>query len=148
LIDRSKALSHVAFQDKDGLGVVFGSLPAKGSESVEGLMRAFPYSTGVGISDKGPIKERIEDTIDGVMEEAVSHAGLMNRTGFWVRDTEGMVGTVGIGFVYEVTMKREDIVHQVQFECLHVLFLGLASYELLPGLEEIFGRDDIIVSET
>ena len=110
-------------------------------------MHPFIHSTRVGISDERPIKEWIEDTIESMVEEPVSHGCFVNMAGFGVGDTKGMIGTMHIGFGHQVTMESQNIIHQVQFKLFYIFFLCFPSFELLPGLEEIFRRNDIMIGE-
>ena len=68
-----------------------------------------------------------------------------NVAWFRVVDLEGFVGAVSICFVFQIAVERENVVHQVMLEILHILFLSLAADELLPRREEIFDGDDILV---
>jgi hypothetical protein len=43
-------------------------------------------------------------------------------------------------------MKQNDITHQVAFEFLHVFPFPFSFYEFSPSFEQIWERDDIIVS--
>lgn len=77
-----------------GSCVVFGNDIAEFSESVYGFMHAFVFLAGKRIRDKLFIKKRIKDSVNRVMQQPVSHAGLMNIPGLWVIDFELLIGAV------------------------------------------------------
>lgn len=64
---------------------------------------------------------------------------------FGVGDAKGVVETMFVRSGHQVTMQGEDVIHEMEFKLLYVFFLGLASHEFFPSLEEIFWRNDIMV---
>lgn len=110
-------------------------------------MSPFLLTARIGISDEGTIEEGVEDTVESTVEETVSDTRFMNMARFGVGDTERVIGSMSVCLPDKVVVEREDIVHEMEFKFLHVLFFGLAPHEPFPGFEEIFGRDDMIVSE-
>ncbi len=68
-------------------------------------MDSFIISAGIGISDKEPVEERIEDAIDGTMDYSVSHSRFMDISWLWVGNIEGFVTRVVIGLERELSME-------------------------------------------
>jgi hypothetical protein len=62
-------------------------------------MGTFVVPAGVGVVDETGIKIRIEDAVDGVVNEAVSHTSFVDVSTFWVGDDEVFVATVGVGVI-------------------------------------------------
>jgi hypothetical protein len=52
---------------------------------------------------------------------------------------------VAVRLLFQISMKREDIVHQAMLELLHITLSTLSAHELFPRREEILHRDDILV---
>ena len=91
------------------------------------------------------VEEWIELAVEGVVEEAVAYGGFMDVAGFWVVHFEVFVAAVGIGASGEVAVEREDVVHQIALEILHVVASAFPSQEFSPCLKEILDRDDIVI---
>lgn len=109
-------------------------------------MRSLIHSTRIRISDERPIKERVKDTVEGMVEEPVSHRGFVDMAGFGVGDTKGVILSMYIRFGHQVTMESQNVIHEAELKLLYIFFLCFPSLELLPGFKEIFGRNDIMVS--
>ena len=79
------------------------------------------------------------------MEKAVAHACLVYIARLRIANPEMLIAAMAISAVCEIPVQGEDVRHQVALERLHVLLLALATYELFPGREQVFERNDILV---
>jgi len=53
----------------------------------------------------------VENAVDSVMKQTVPNESFVNISGFGVRDFEGLIGAMGVGFGLEVEMQRNNITH-------------------------------------
>lgn len=146
LVDTRKALPHVALEDPDGLRTITRNLTREGPEPIERFVRALPISTGVRVGNKRPIEEGIQNAVDRMMHESVSDGGFVDIARLRIVHLERLVAARLVGFVLQVLVQGEEVVHEVQFEGLDVWLIFLSFQKLLPRREEIVGRDDIMVS--
>ena len=79
------------------------------------------------------------------MQESISNRSFVDISGLGIRDVEGVIGAVGVGFVFQIIMQRKDIIHQVKLEFLDIFLISLTFQKFFPCFENIFKRDDIII---
>ncbi len=77
--------------------------------------------------DKAFIEVRVEDSIDSMVQKSVSYRSLVNVSRLRVGDVESMIGTVGVGFILQVLVQRENVVHEVKLKLLDIFLLPLPS---------------------
>lgn len=63
-------------------------------------MSALAYPAGIGIMDEFPVKIRIQNPIDGVVDEPVADAGLMDIPRLRVAYLKCLISAVFIGFFF------------------------------------------------
>lgn len=90
-------------------------------------MGSFVVTTGKRIRDEGSVKERIKNSVNGMMEQSVSDWRLVDVSGFGVVDSEGFIAAVIVGTIFKFLMKFNNVIHQIQLEFLDVSFLPLTS---------------------
>lgn len=95
-------------------------------------MGSLPKLTGKGVGYESAREERIQNAIDGMVEEPVADRCFANTPGLGVGNVEGVVWTVMVCFGCEIGMERQDIIHETQIEFLHINFIPFAWNELLP----------------
>ena len=79
------------------------------------------------------------------MEQAVMHARLVDIARLGVGDTEVVVASVFVDFVFELLVQSKYVVHQISLKFLHILLASLAPQKFLPRFEQVFYRNDIVV---
>ena len=62
-------------------------------------MGTLSYLARIGVGDEFAGEIGVQDTMNGVMQEAVSHRGFVDIAGLGVGDIEGVVGAVAVGFL-------------------------------------------------
>ena len=66
--------------------------------------------------DEFPVKMRIQDPMNGVMEQAVAHARFMDVARFGIVYLESFITSVPVCFIRKFAVKREDVVHEMHLE--------------------------------
>ena len=62
-----------------------------------------------------------------MMDEPVTHTGLVDISWLWVVDLKWMVRTVFIRFIYQLLMESEDVVYEVQGELSYILAFSFSA---------------------
>jgi len=82
------------------------------------------------------------------MQKSVADACFVYVARFRVVYFEVLVSSVMIRTRNEISMERNDIIHQISSECLYILTLTFSLYEFFPRGKQIFKRDDILICNT
>ena len=77
-------------------------------------MSSFLVTTRIRVMDKLAVETRIQDSINSMMEQSITDAGLMNITRFRIIDFEGLIGAMSIRFVYKLSMQGKDVAYEVK----------------------------------
>ena len=83
-----------------------------------------------------------------MVEKSISYRSFVDISRFWVRDIEGMVAAMRIGLLLKIAVEGEDVVHKMKLEFLDILLLPLTLQKLLPGFENIFDGNDMLIRMT
>lgn len=94
LVNGCEEFSNVALEHPAGAGIIFRYLASEGAKAVHRSVRALPYSAGIGVGDEQSVKEWVEDTIEGVVQEPVAHARFVDVTRLRVANFEMLVRAV------------------------------------------------------
>jgi hypothetical protein len=84
------------------------------------------------IAGKGSVKKQIQYSIDCVMKQSVSDTGFMDISRLRVVNSEIFVAAVFVSEAFQLSVKLQNIIHQIQLKFLDVSFLSLASQKLFP----------------
>lgn len=145
LVDGSKEFSYVALQHPASTVIALGYLPYKISETIHRPVRSFEISARVGIMDKLSVKVGIQNAIDGVVKQSVSHVGFMNTSGLRVIYSERLVGTVNIGFALQLGVERIYIVREIELKFSDIRFVLFLQNKSTPRFVQILERYDTVV---
>lgn len=145
MIDIGEEFSDIAFQNPYGARMILGNFPRIVAEPIKSLVRAFPVAAGIGVENKFPIEIRIQDPVNSVMKEPVSHGCFMDIARLRVIDAERCVSTVTISFLGKIVTEDNDIIGKPNGEFFDVFAPALAFEEFAPCYKQVFHRNDIII---
>jgi len=128
-------IPHVTRSYPAGLDVVFADFPNKSPETIDSFMRSLSVSAGKRISNESLVKKGVKFSVNGTMKQAVANTCLVNISWLRVRNSESLIAAVTVSFCSQITMKRNDIIHQTQTEFLHIQFFPFSFHEFLPSAE-------------
>ena len=111
-------------------------------------MRTFAATTGKGIENEFRIEVRIQNPIDGVMQQPVPNGGLVNVARLRVVYSERLIRPMSVCIVHELAMQCKNIVGQMEQKTLDVLAFALIPEEFSPSGEQVFHGNDIIIDMT
>jgi len=80
------------------------------------------------------------------VKKPVTNTRFMDTSGLRVRNIKCLVFRVSISFFSQIPMKRQNVLHQVSLKNLNVLSGPFTINKLSPRLEEIFGRNDMLIA--
>ena len=103
-------------------------------------MRPFPHAARVRIRDKRPVKERVEDTVDRMVQEPVTNARFVNVARFRIGDFERMITAMAVIVLDNLITKLYDIIHKVEVKFLNVRLRSFSRKKFLPRRKQVFGR--------
>ena len=87
------------------------------------------------MSDEGRLKDRIQYLENGMMEDAIPDAGLVDAALLGVANHESFVRTMLVLAGTEIPIEGENILFQLPLKFLYVCPGAFASAELLPREE-------------
>lgn len=112
MINISKEFFNITFQNPTGFGIILTDNIDIFFEFIDCPVRAFFISARIGICDESFVKKWIENSVDGMVQKPIAHAGFVNISWFLVIDFESLITAVIVGMIDEVTVERENIVHK------------------------------------
>lgn len=88
MINAVKEFSDIAFQYPASFGVVTAHPVNEITEAVERFMGSFVQPARIRISHKRLIEERVKLTINSVVNQTITNAGLVDMTALGISDIE------------------------------------------------------------
>ena len=82
--------------------------------------------------NEGGVEERIELSINSMVEDTVTNASLMNLSGLRVGDGELIVTLVMILSCLHLVIKEQEIIHETTLKGLNIGLRTLTSAKLPP----------------
>jgi len=86
---------------------------------------------------KSFLKNRVANRKNGVMQNAVAHARLMNMPLLWIGDIETGIGAVLVSLGFQFAVKLEDIFFKPPFEPDYVQLVPLVTFEGISCPKEV-----------
>ena len=77
-------------------------------------MHTLVVSAGIRIKDELWIKAGIQNSVNGVVQQAVANGRLMNVARLRVVYSEGLIRPVPVSFIGKLAMKRDDVARKIQ----------------------------------
>src|SRR3989338_9753146 len=111
VVDGGEELADVALEYPARAGVVARNLVGELPETVHRAVRPLSPPARIRIGDERTVKERIQFPIQCVVEQPVAHRRLVDVARFRVGDSEVCIPAVAIHSLFQLPMKRENIVH-------------------------------------
>jgi len=137
VVDAREELADVALQDPTRSGMITTGLPRHRPVTVERAMRPLADSTGEGVGHEAMVEERVQDTVDGMMDQTVADRRLVDDPRLGVADGKPFVRAVPVCPERQLLAQRREVVRQVSLEFLQVGLPALSPRELLPCRKKI-----------
>lgn len=83
-----------------------------------------------------------------MMHQSVAHAGFVDVARFGIIDFKSLISAVPVGFIFQIMMQRQNIIHEMQRKFSHIFALLFSTQKLSPRHKQIFDGYDIIVDMT
>ena len=99
-------------------------------------MRALAHAARERGRDKGRLKNRIDYSKNGVVQDAVPYRCLVYPAAFWVVYPKSVVRPVLVCFVAQVAAQLKNMLFDFLLELGYIRSVPLVSFENLPCREE------------
>lgn len=138
VIHGSKELVDIAFEDKAGTRSVPAHTSQHPIERVYCFVRSLAFLAGERMGNECWFKNGVEYGENRMVQNAISHAGLVNAALLGIADGKCAVRFVSVGPGCKFTMQGKKILFQPALEFLHILPSLFALPKLFPCNEKSF----------
>lgn len=145
LVNRCEELADVALEHPERFRVILTCLIGTPSKHVHRSVRSFPFSARIRVRDKGAVEKGVEFAIKRVVEKPIAHARFVDIARLRVIDFEVFIPSMLVGARDKIGVEFRNILYKIVLKRLHIFLLLLATGKFLPCIEQIFGRNDIVV---
>src|SRR3989338_7435405 len=104
MINAREKLADVALQNPAGSGMIAADLPCRPAEPVQRSVRPLADATGKGVGNEQTVEDWIQDAMDGVVNQPITHRCLVNDTGLRVADGKSLILPMPVGQPGEIIM--------------------------------------------
>lgn len=140
--------SYVAFQNPRCARVVARNGACVIAKAVERAVRSFGATAGIRIEYEFWVEIRIQDAINGMVEQSVAHGRFVDVARFGIVDPERRITAVPVGLVGQFAIKRENVVHESGRKLLDIFAAALVFQKFAPCREQIVDGNDIMIDMT
>lgn len=144
MINRIKKLFYVQFQNPQHLSVISRQFKPKTLQSLYCSVGAFIFSGRPRIKDKDLIPYWLDDPVDSVVEQSITHRSFVNMATFRIMNKKRKIPTMLVGVIFQVLMQLENVIFEVYLELRHIAFVGFFSFEFRPSVEQVLQRNNFI----
>lgn len=106
-------------------------------------MGALALAAGVGVGNKRPLVDRLQDVDEGVVDDAIPVRGGADLPGLRLADNEGAIGPGPVGLRGQLLVQLPQFGFEVEVEGGHAGPKAFALAGLLGGTQERLERDDL-----
>jgi len=100
-------------------------------------MHTLRFSGRPRIKNKYFISHRLNDPVDGMVEEAVHYRSFMDMTAFRIVDEKREVAAMFVGLMFKIFMQRKNMVFKIDLEFSYIAFVAFLLLELRPSVEQV-----------
>lgn len=144
VINRVEKLSDIEFQDPECPGMISRQLKPEVLQSFDRSMSAFVFSRRPRIKNKDFIPFRLNDPVDGMMEQPVANRCLMNMAAFRIANIKRDIATMLVVSVFQILMQFKNVIFEIYLEFGHIFFVGFLFFEFRPSVEQVLQGNDFI----
>src|SRR3989339_1696544 len=137
MINRIKKLLYVQFQNPQHLSVISRQFKPKTLQSLYCSVGAFIFSGRPQIKDKDLIPYWLNDSVDGVVEQSITHRSFVNMATLRVVNKKRKIFIMLVGVIFQVLVQLENVIFKVYLELRHIAFVGFFSFEFRPSIEQV-----------
>ncbi len=146
LIHRGEEFANIAFQHPHRAMMVLGDPARHVSEPIERLVDALANPTRKRVGNEGGVETGRKDAIKRAMHHSIAHRRLVDLACLGIVDGKRNIGRMPICLRPKAFMQLEEIVHQISCKRLHIRPRPFTLHKLLPGLQQVLYRNNLIVA--
>ena len=139
-----KKFLHIAFECKARPRFVPTDLSRHVFYGSDTSVRSKTNTAGKGVSDERRLKNRVDDGVDSVMKNTVTHCGLVDVTTLGLVDVETAIRPVLVGFDFEFAVELKNVFLQTPFKRADIPPFRLVAPKSLPRREQILRRNNFV----
>jgi len=137
MINGVKKLSHVAFQYPAFIRSILALDPKHISYAFDAFMRAFADAAGKRGRDECLLKNRIDDSKNRVVQNPISHYGLVYSTTLGIVNPKSVVWAVLVGLIPQVAAQLKDMLFNLLLKFGNIRLISFVAFENFPCRKEI-----------
>jgi hypothetical protein len=103
MANAGKKPTDITLEDMTGPGVIAADLPLHDMQAPDGTVGALAVPAGIGVKYEFPVKKRIKDAVDGMMDQPVPDRGLAYASRLGVGNVKIDVTAVLVRLVGQIT---------------------------------------------
>ncbi len=144
VINGVEKLSDIEFQNPECPSVVSRQFESETLQSFDCSMNAFVFSRRPRVKNKDFIPFRLNDPVDGMMEQPVANRRLMDMATFRIAEKKRDIAAMLVVSVFQILMQFKNVIFEIYLEFGHIFFVGFLFFEFRPSVEQVLQRNDFI----
>lgn len=137
VVDGVEKFPHIQLQNPQRPGMISRQLKPEGLQSFDRSMNAFVFSRRPRIKNKDFIPFRLNDPVDGMMEQPIANRCLMNMAAFRIANIKRDIATMLVVSVFQILMQFKNVIFEIYLEFGHIFFVGFLFFEFRPSVEQV-----------
>lgn len=142
--DTVKKSPNVALEHPDVPAIIRAGLSEEPCHPLTTCVRSLPHARGVGVEDERTLEHRLDHLYDGLVDNPIPHARLVDPTPFRIVDNELFIRAVHVRSAPQLCMQREEMILDVQGELCDLVLRHLPNSKPLPRTNEILYGSHLI----
>ena len=107
-------------------------------------MRSLCFSGRPRIKNKYFIPYRLNDPVDGMVEQAIPDRSFMDMTTLRIVNDKRDIATVFVCSVFEIFVQRKNMIFEIDLKFRYIIFIAFLFFELRPSVEQVLQRNYFI----
>lgn len=144
VVDGVEKFPHIQLQNPHCPGMISRQFKPEVLQSFDRPMSAFIFSRRPRIKNKDFIPFRLNDPVDGMMEQPVANRCLMNMAAFRIANIKRDITTMLVVSVFQILMQFKNVIFEVYLKFVHIFFVGFLFFKFRPSVEQVLQGNDFI----
>src|SRR3989344_1571303 len=107
-------------------------------------MRSLCFSGRPRIKNKYFIPYRLNDPVDGMVEQAIPDRSFMNMAAFRIANKKREIAAMPVGSIFEIFVQRKNMIFEIDLKFRYIIFIVFLFFEFRPSVEQVLQRNYFI----
>lgn len=134
-----KKFAHITLESITMVCVITRNFAEHIFNSKYSIVRSFANSAGKRVANKSRLKNRVQNLKDSMMKNAITNNSFVYMSKFWIGNEKPFVWSMLVFFTSQISCKIKDILLQIEFKFLHIIFSIFTFFKFLPSQKQVFG---------